>query len=119
MFLKKFRRNCNNQRFFAILEFTGIIIMLIGFLRIQIHIPVCESLKQKRSIVKKHTNYLRSNYNAGVSEIDDLDKWQLATIGVVTIGHSPDKVDTTLMSAVNYLEKGSDIMVTDFRIEHI
>lgn len=93
--------------------------MIIGFLRIKIHIPVCSSLKEKRSVIKKHMNYLRRNYNVGVSEIGELDMWQLSEIGVVTIGHAPDEIDKTLFAAVNYCEKGSDILLSDYKIEHI
>lgn len=92
--------------------------MIIGLLRIQIHIPICESLKEKRSILKKHLNFVRKNFNVGVSEIDDLDLWQLSMIGIVTIGASNDRIDKTLLSIVEYLERRSDIQVSNYKIEY-
>jgi len=93
--------------------------MIIGFLRVRVHIPLCNSLKEKRSVIKKHLHRLRKNYNIGISEIDDLDLWQSCQIGVVTIGSLKESIDKTLRAVLKDLETSSDIQVMDFKTEYI
>jgi uncharacterized protein YlxP (DUF503 family) len=59
--------------------------MVIGLLRVRLHLPFTHSLKEKRSILKPLINRLRTNYNCAVAETDLQDMWQSAELALVTV----------------------------------
>ena len=62
----------------------------ILFIKMVLSIPYAHSLKQKRQPVRSLKQRLQNRFNASVSEIDALDDWQRAVIGVAMIAN--DKV---------------------------
>ena len=93
--------------------------MKIGLLRINLRIPSCESLKAKRSIVKRYINHIRREYNVSVAEIGNHDKRYVCTLGIVTIYGNNDNVDKTLHAIVSFFEQSPDVQVWDYLIEMI
>lgn len=67
--------------------------MPVGRFQIEIHLPGAQSLKDKRAVLRALKDRLRHDFNISIAEIDHLDKWQRAAIGVVAIG--PDSVYLT------------------------
>lgn len=63
--------------------------MPIVFCSLEIHVPDSHSLKNKRSVLRKTADRLRSRFNFSVSEIDHQELWQRARLGAVSIG--PDR----------------------------
>lgn len=68
--------------------------MHVLLIKLTLQIPEAHSLKDKRRQIKSLKDRLSSRFNASVAEIDELDNWQRAVMGVCLI--SIDK---------NYLEK--------------
>lgn len=68
--------------------------MHVLLIELSLQIPNAHSLKDKRRQIKSLKDRLRNRFNASVAEIDALDKWQQAMMGVCMI--SNDK---------SYLEK--------------
>jgi len=67
--------------------------MHILLIKINLHIPHAHSLKEKRREIKSLKDRLSSRFNASVSEIDALDKWQQAVIGVCIISNDKSYLD--------------------------
>lgn len=67
--------------------------MAIAYLTLELRIENAHSLKDKRQVVRSLKDKLRAGFNVSVAEIDNLDLWQLATIGVVSISDSRDYLD--------------------------
>ena len=59
--------------------------MLAALCTIELRIPACRSLKEKRHVIKTLTAGLRSKFNVAVAEVDHHDLWQRATLGVSTV----------------------------------
>jgi len=55
--------------------------MPVGLLTLEIHLPYSHSLKEKRAVLRKIKDRLRSRFNVAVAEMDHRDVWQLATLG--------------------------------------
>ena len=55
-------------------------------------VPMSNSLKYKRRIIKSLKTKLRGRYNASVAEVEHLDKWQRATIAVVLVSNEKSKL---------------------------
>ncbi len=64
--------------------------MVVGVMRVELHVPAAQSLKDKRSVVKGLRERLRGRFNVAVAELNASEKWQRATLGISAIGdHRP------------------------------
>jgi uncharacterized protein YlxP (DUF503 family) len=91
--------------------------MPVGVLTLEIQIPWAHSLKDKRAVVQKIRDRVRSRFNVAVAELDHQDLWQQATIGVAAISGSKPLLEQVLRRVLAESEKvlGSDVQ--DFSIE--
>jgi len=48
---------------------------ILGVMHVELHIPMCQSLKQKRSALKPCLNHLRTRFNIAVAEVAEHDVW--------------------------------------------
>ena len=67
--------------------------MIVGVRTIELHIPGCRSLKEKRFVIKSLRDKLRARFNVSVAEVDHQNLWQRSTIAVVAVNESPAYVD--------------------------
>lgn len=61
--------------------------MHILLIKLTLQIPNAHSLKDKRRQIKSLKDRLSSRFNASVAEIDALDDWQQAVMGVCMISN--------------------------------
>ena len=95
--------------------------MNTGVCRIKLHIPQNQSLKQKRRVIKSITARLRNQYNISISEVDDQDLWQIATLGISCVSNNSNLIDETLTKVVNYIVQNYpelEIIERDVEIIH-
>jgi uncharacterized protein YlxP (DUF503 family) len=59
--------------------------MLVAMCRFDLRIPGCNSLKEKRHVLKTLTASLRSRFNVAVAEVDHQELWQRSAIGVAAV----------------------------------
>ncbi|MDD3718382.1 MAG: DUF503 domain-containing protein [Actinomycetota bacterium] len=62
--------------------------MFVGALMIELHMPQCRTLKEKRQVVKSIIDRTRNRFNVAVAEVDNQDLWQLCSLGVTCVGNS-------------------------------
>ncbi|HEX7551902.1 MAG TPA: DUF503 domain-containing protein [Candidatus Methylomirabilis sp.] len=91
--------------------------MTVGCCKIELRIPGSDSLKAKRRVVKSVKERVQARFNVGIAEVDRLDDWQRATLGVVTVSNDSRLVDATLSKVVSWIELSGDILVVDYEIE--
>jgi uncharacterized protein len=88
--------------------------MVIGVCRVTLHLPASHSLKDKRQIVRSLLARLRNHFDLAVAEVDDQDRWQIATLGLVCVSSSAVVADEVLSQAQNYIENVRlDALVTE------
>ena len=61
--------------------------MIVGVMELSLALHDNESLKDKRSIVKRVIHRCRNTFNVAASEVDDQDFSDRATIGIVAVGN--------------------------------
>jgi uncharacterized protein len=66
---------------------------MIAFLTLELSIEGAQSLKDKRQVVRSLKDRLRGSFNVAVAEIDSMNLWNRATIGVVSVSDSKDYLD--------------------------
>lgn len=62
--------------------------MVVGLLRLEVHVPNAHTLKEKRSVLNSLKDQLRGRFNISVAEVDANETWQRATVGISTLGSS-------------------------------
>lgn len=67
--------------------------MHVLLIKLSLQIPQAHSLKDKRSQIKSLKDRLSSKFNASVAEIDELENWQRAVIGVCLISIDKSYLD--------------------------
>lgn len=67
--------------------------MHVLLIKISLQIPYAHSLKDKRSQIKSLKDRLSSRFNASVAEVDALDNWQLAVMGVCMVSNDRSYLD--------------------------
>lgn len=92
--------------------------MVIGVCTLELNIPAAASLKDKRQVVKSLIARLRNEFNVAVAEVDRLDSWQSAVVGVVTVSNDPEYAHGLLNRVTAWVEQSRlDCDLVDFEIE--
>jgi uncharacterized protein YlxP (DUF503 family) len=89
----------------------------IALLTLEIHIPHAQSLKDKRMVVRRLKDRLRSKFNVAVSETDHQDLWQRATLSIVTVGSDEEYARQTLQLSLEESERSAPECVIQGNIE--
>ena len=94
--------------------------MALGVLTLQISIPGCRSLKDKRSRLKPLLARLHREFNISVAEIDHHDAWQSAVLACAQVSNSRGHTQRSLQQVVKWVENNwPDVTVIDDHIEII
>jgi|UPI0003A35EAD uncharacterized protein YlxP (DUF503 family) len=91
--------------------------MTIGFLQIDLLIRDAHSLKDKRSILLRLKNQLRSKLNIAIAEIGLNDQMRRAVLGITTIGNEQDIVQQTLASAERIITSNPAVQIVQRQME--
>lgn len=96
--------------------------MVIGSLLLTLHIPQSRSLKDKRQVVSSLTARMRRTFNIAVAEVEKLESWQLAVIGVSCVSNDRRHADQMLAKVLSWVEEdgsGGEALLTGSHIELI
>lgn len=93
--------------------------MTIGILKLIIFIHNSNSLKEKRMILHSLKAKLRNNFNVAVTQIDDEDKWQRATLAVAGVEKNRNNMNSILSRIINFVEDFNNINLINHEMELI
>lgn len=91
--------------------------MTVGTCRVELRLAGNNSLKGKRRVVKGIKDRIRGRFNVSIAEVDRLDDWQRATLGIACISNNARLVDETLTKVVNLIETDADALILDYEID--
>ena len=91
--------------------------MHVGICILHLQLSENHSLKEKRRVVKSIKDRVRNKFNVSIAEIDGLDKWQWATLGVVCVSNDARFANSVLSSVVNFIEGMHMAELVDYEIE--
>jgi len=77
--------------------------MVVGVLRVEVHLPRAQSLKDKRSVLKSLRDQMRGRFNIAVAELDSNEMWQRATVGISALSEERAYVEGLLKDVVEWL----------------
>jgi uncharacterized protein YlxP (DUF503 family) len=94
------------------------VIMNIGVCKINIRIPENQSLKGKRHVLQSIITKVRDKFNVAVAEVENGDKWQIATLGISYVSNNSRHANEVISKIVDYIVTSRfDIEVLDYQIE--
>lgn len=91
--------------------------MVVGVLRVQLAIYEAASLKDKRRIVKSLKDRLSHRFNVSVAEVDSLDLWQRADLGIAMVANESRFVESCLHKMVDEIRRQSAASLVDYSVE--
>jgi uncharacterized protein YlxP (DUF503 family) len=78
--------------------------MVVGICSVELRLAENHDLKGKRQVLKSIKDRVRNRFNVSIAEVDDLDAWQRATIGVACVSKDRDVVERTLAHVATFVE---------------
>lgn len=76
------------------------------------------SLKEKRQVLRKVIQRVKSKFNnVSISEVDSLDLWQKATVGVSFVSNETPHVNSTLDQVMGFIEAMGVVRILNRSLE--
>jgi uncharacterized protein YlxP (DUF503 family) len=89
----------------------------LAALVIELHIPGCASLKQKRSRLKPLLINLNRKFNVSAAELDQLDQHNFTTIVCAAVSNETAQVQRVLNRIPNWIETNRpDLQIIDHEL---
>jgi uncharacterized protein len=76
-------------------------------------VPESRSLKAKRAAIRPIVDGLRHRFHVSVAEVDHLDLWQRAAIGVAVVSGSVAQVELVLDSVERFVDTADGVELID------
>ncbi len=79
--------------------------MFVGVARLVLQIPDSGSLKSKRQVLRRVTDRVKAKFNVSVSEVDDQDAWQKATVALCLVASEKRHCVEQLDKVIHFIEE--------------
>ncbi len=94
--------------------------MHVGVCKLVLSIPGNDNLKGKRRAVQSLLTRIRAKFNVAIAEVDALDSWQRATLGLTCVSNDGRHVNSMISSVVQFIgREGGEIELEDYEMEII
>ena len=92
--------------------------MIIGVVTAKLALYGATSLKDKRRVIKSLKDRIRHKFNVSVAEVEDNDRWQLATIGISYVSNENRHANEVLSKVVDFvINSRFEVEILDYEIE--
>lgn len=92
--------------------------MTIALLSLELYLPLSQSLKDKRMVLRRIKDRLGA-FNVAVAEVAHQDLWQRAGLGVVTVASSDEAADHTIAAVLQEIERIEPGLMTRHQVEYL
>jgi len=92
--------------------------MTVALLTLELYLPMSQSLKDKRMVLRRLKDRVGA-MNVAVAEVAHQDLWQRAGLGIVTVASSNDVAEQTLSAVVREIDRLEPGLVTHTQVEHV
>jgi uncharacterized protein YlxP (DUF503 family) len=91
--------------------------VFVGVARLVISIPGARSLKDRRRVVKSLKDRMRARLPVSLAEIGDLERYQVATLGVAVVSNESARCSEILAAAAAMARVARDAVLADVATE--
>lgn len=94
--------------------------MHVGLCLVRLRLPENSSLKEKRALLRPLMERVRRRFNVAVAEVDNLDDWHEAALGLVCVSNDVRHANSVLSQVVAFIEdNGHDAQFLDYQLEFV
>jgi uncharacterized protein len=79
--------------------------MVVAVLRVALSIPEAASLKDKRRVLRKVIERVKSRFEVAIAEVGENDLWQRAQVGVVAVGNDRRFVNEVMDKVLHFIDQ--------------
>lgn len=91
--------------------------MFVASVRVELHLPYAASLKDKRQVLKSLKDRMK-NVGAAVAEVDHVDLWQRAALGLAVVAGEAEVLAGRLSALREIVDRQEDAHVLDWVETH-
>lgn len=91
--------------------------MIIGSCTVYLTADWCNSLKEKRMVVKSIIEKVKHKFNISIAEVDRQDVHKSIVIGFVCVTNQVRHADEIIDNVLNYIERNTDAVIDDVERE--
>ena len=93
--------------------------MVVGTGIVDLRIPGCGSLKEKRSVLSRILRRTQNEFNVSIAEIGDNDLWRRARIGFSVVGNDRPYINAKMDHILRFIERLDLAEVVRSRMEMV
>lgn len=82
--------------------------MIIGTMKITIHLPWVHSLKEKRMVVKSLCAKIHNKFNVSIAEVAEQDIHQIVVLGISSVADNTSQADSILDHVLQFAEGNTE-----------
>lgn len=91
--------------------------MVVGILKIELYLPVPQSLKEKRAIISRVLSRVRVRFPVSAAEVDYFDLWQRAMLGVVMVDQAEADIHRVFTKLENEILESAEVEISNRTVE--
>ena len=92
--------------------------MTVALLSLELYLPMSQSLKDKRMVLRRLKDRLGA-FNVAVAEVAHQDLWQRAGLGIVTVASSDEMIEKTMTAVIDEIERLEPGLLTQKQMEYL
>lgn len=94
--------------------------MPVGILTLELHLPGCNSLKEKRSQIKPLLSRLHREFNISIAEVNQQDLWRSAVLACAWVSNDSGYTQKALQEVLHFIKLHyPDLPVQQYHLEII
>lgn len=79
--------------------------MIIGACSLDLYLPECHSLKEKRMLLNRLRGRIIGKFNVALAEVGQQDLWQRATLAVVSVSNERAVLDRLFQQVAGEVDR--------------
>lgn len=92
---------------------------MIVYAEVECHIYNSQSLKEKRSVLKKLIHKIRQDFNVAIAEIDYQSLWQRTKLAIVTVANDGSYAEKVIQNVLKCIDQFTDLERTLTSVERL
>jgi hypothetical protein len=93
--------------------------MKAAALRFELHIPLCQSLKEKRAVLRPLIEGLRRQWLISVAEVDHQDSWQRSGLGVAIVAPDAGHLESLIDRVQRYVQGSLEVELNEVVVRYL
>ncbi len=93
--------------------------MVVGIAVWELHLNGCQSLKDKRRVLKSIKDRLHHRFNVSVAETDHHDRWQRAELSCGVVARERQHAAEVLSAADRFVGENGHVRIIDSSISYL